>query len=245
MPKRGCGTREAGGVYLTVGMGPFGRPVEDFIVDYPTPIDVTQTPVSAKGMHLVPWKDGKWLLLDWVGESNYPSPADFVEEVRKHGLSRRIASNFPFESLRNKDVTHALIHPRAVNAAPVEVMLPCPQSCPTGNVEHLAGDQRCACWWWVQDTRAQGTPPEEPLAGDAGYTPWEAVSVPLADGFNRYTAFRGYKPLPPRVAALGIFMAFPLAMQSIEVIRHDDEALVQDRVVKAMAAGLSVEVVSE
>lgn len=242
MPKRGCGTREAGGVYLTVGMGPFGRPVEDFIVDYPTPIDVTQTPVSAKGMHLVPWKDGRWLLLDWVGESNYPSPADFVEEVRKHGLSRRIASNFPFESLRNKDVTHALIHPRAVTLNAGEFNVPRPLGCPTH--QHEDADGACAALWWVQGrVEASGDAAPHPHHDTTHY--WQLADVALADGFNRYTAYRHHGQLPRREGGLGIFMAFPLAMQSIEVIHHDDEALVQDRVVKAMAAGLSVEVKAE
>lgn len=85
--RRGCGYRVSGGVYLETGLTKFGgQPVEHFLADPPHPYE----PDAKIGVQLVE-KDGVYHILDWVGEQHYPWPADFVEEVRRYGLSRRVA----------------------------------------------------------------------------------------------------------------------------------------------------------
>lgn len=127
---RGCGTREGGGVYVEVGLSPWGRPVEHFLVDPPVRVDAKGLGLSSIGVKLVfvpdgdctackgegtvlegaepgvydilpeihrvicPACDGKgylgtWHIFDIVGQKHYPNVADFVEETRRFGVSRR------------------------------------------------------------------------------------------------------------------------------------------------------------
>lgn len=116
--KRGCGFRAEGGIYLECGLVKDGRPIEHSLFDPPRPLDGLE--VSAQGVHLV--KDpqtGVYHVLDWVGQASYPHVADFVEEVRMMGLSRRAAEQTNFELL-TKDSTIILIHKDAILDNPGE-----------------------------------------------------------------------------------------------------------------------------
>lgn len=88
---RGCGRRKPGGIYLETELSPFGKPIEDFLVDPPIPVDGDGweflTPI---GQHLVQ-KENIWHIADWVGSEYYPNVLDFVLETEQFGLSRRIA----------------------------------------------------------------------------------------------------------------------------------------------------------
>jgi hypothetical protein len=111
MAARGCGdSRQAGGIYACCGLSPVGSPIENFLVDSPIPIDKNDYGLSSKGTTWLE-KDGVWHLLDIVGENYYPNVADFVEEARRMGISRRLSGKLEFERL-TKDSRIILLHRR-------------------------------------------------------------------------------------------------------------------------------------
>jgi len=92
---RGCGTRCRGGLYAECGMGPNGSPVENFLMDPPVLLDFARIGVIPRGTHLVE-RNGATHLFDWIGAESYPNVADFIEEVRRFGLSRRLSPKLDF-----------------------------------------------------------------------------------------------------------------------------------------------------
>jgi hypothetical protein len=107
---RGCGTRVEGGVYLCCPLGMVGRPVEDFLVDPPIRVSPAELGVSSRGVFPIE-RDGVTHVLDWVGSRHYPNVWDFVEEVRRFGVSRRVPRGFDFSSL-SEGSRLVLIHAR-------------------------------------------------------------------------------------------------------------------------------------
>lgn len=95
--ERGCGSRVAGGVYIETAHGPGGQPVEFFLLDPPLPIPKGMN-LSAIGVHLVE-VNGVYHILDVIGREHYPNVADYIEEVRHFGLSRRLPSNLDYSKL--------------------------------------------------------------------------------------------------------------------------------------------------
>lgn len=115
-PKRGCGFRKQGGLYLVSDGG--GEPCGRF------PIEVSVCPLCGQGIkpsRSFTWVDGElvkrmapdcsWELgvecsrcamhpdckvgkagLIWVGEKYYPTPQDFLVEAAQMGISRRISA---------------------------------------------------------------------------------------------------------------------------------------------------------
>lgn len=116
---RGCGTRVKGGVYAETLTGPHGHPIEEFLIDPPYSIDPHQlglTPVGVKLVEVVGQRnpDGTpvhWIW-DWVGSSHYPNPADFVEEARRYGASRRLPTNLDWTKITPLSRL-VLVHTRA------------------------------------------------------------------------------------------------------------------------------------
>ena len=111
---RGCGTRVAGGIYAVVGLSPWGRPIEDFLTDPSIPIDTDEFNLSPVGVMVVK-ADGppkRTAVFDWIGEEHYPSPAHFIEETRRKGISRRLSSRSDFAEL-DAASTLVLCHPKA------------------------------------------------------------------------------------------------------------------------------------
>jgi hypothetical protein len=121
--ERGCGTRVAGGVYLVCPLVPGGRPVEDFLIDPPQAfgdLTLSHLGISPRGVTAIERQDGSGVVdvFDWIGSQHYPNVADFVEEVRRFGLSRRIARTFDFSRL-SKASRIICLHARAVPVDPV------------------------------------------------------------------------------------------------------------------------------
>jgi hypothetical protein len=96
-PVRGCGTRVKGGIYAECKLSPFGMPIEHFLIDPPNPIpdDLGLTPVGVKLFE----RDGVFHILDWVGSAHYKNVADFIEETRNFGASRRLSKSTDFSKL--------------------------------------------------------------------------------------------------------------------------------------------------
>lgn len=154
--ERGCGSRVVGGVYAECGMGPGGHPLEDFIIDPPAILDsdgFAALGVSPRGVTLLEI-NGVYHILDWVGSENYPNVADFLEEVRRFGLSRRLPRNLDFAKLTAQSRL-LLLHARAyihnfheyVWGGWVNIKY---NRCPTKHPEHglVEPPLMCAGVWW-------------------------------------------------------------------------------------------------
>ena len=123
---RGCGDREPGGVYAESGLSPWGRPLEEFLIDPPLPIpeglDLVNKPQTWQRMlpSGEPALDGEGLpifdLLIWVGQEHYPYAPDYLEETRRFGASRRLNPNLNL-SLLSRSSRMILAHPQALNTA--------------------------------------------------------------------------------------------------------------------------------
>lgn len=165
--ERGCGTRVAGGTYIEVGLVPpgaalrgMGRPVEDFLLDPPVKLHPAMD-FSDRGVNIIeqPATDGRVIhhVVDVVGERYYPNVADFVEEVRHMGLSRRIQSTVPF-GLLTQHSRIILVHRKAwVNHWPElrnptgnnqDIGYRCPRELTTPDALHRRGEAMCAGVWW-------------------------------------------------------------------------------------------------
>lgn len=159
---RRCGKRIVGGIYLEVPLVEYGEPLESFICD--PAIRVTdELSVPERGMVLRAGAHGRMMLLDYIGENNYPNVADFIEEVRQQGLSRRIPENFDFGSL-DSSVVYCAIHRKGYvhnepwyrqyaqehglkgeNGITTEAGWPCPKGTHTIDGTH---EFPCSGVWW-------------------------------------------------------------------------------------------------
>lgn len=95
---RGCGTRQSSGIYLECGLGRDGQPLEFFLLDPPLPIASFAITIAKLGVSLFE-HNGVTHVLDWVGSIHYPCPTDFLEEVRRFGLSRRAQRSLDFSKI--------------------------------------------------------------------------------------------------------------------------------------------------
>lgn len=150
--QRGCGRRQKGGCYAECGLGPGGRPIEAFLFDPPILVPDGFN-VPNRGV-LLTERGGVWHIIDRIGNEFYPSPADFVEESLRYGVSRRLPNNIDFSKL-TAESRLLLVHDRAwvENCADFA-----PWRCPK-HLEHHAFDQSppmCAGVWWedVRDVNA-------------------------------------------------------------------------------------------
>ncbi len=191
--------------------------------------------------------EGVWHILDWVGSSHYPNVADFVEEVRQMGMSRRLPKTLAFERL-TLESRHFLVHSRAIVAHPEMYRVPHvepdtddttgrgPYRCPHNIPSHAAGVEvgetlhhpMCAGIWWEdldpceyvgdgQDRKAKRRIPSGT---------YEGLGPPVEPRMREY--------LP------GMFAAFPV--WNLQVVRGGEhEAAAAD----AGRSGIDVEVVDE
>jgi hypothetical protein len=116
---RGCGERTPGGVYIECGLSPVGRPFDDFLIDPPLALPAgmgKETLANKPQFWTDPESDAVHLVI-WVGEAHYPHLADFVEEAKRAGISRKISPHlldrpdFSRVSLASRMI---LAHPRAL-----------------------------------------------------------------------------------------------------------------------------------
>lgn len=96
---RGCGERNEGMPYACCGLGKWGKPVEEFIID---PI-IPWPGKFQRGIKILPRNpkepDGVKDMVVFVSKKDYPSPWDFIEEVAQFGASRKMSKDLPFEKL--------------------------------------------------------------------------------------------------------------------------------------------------
>lgn len=233
---RGCGTRIQGGIYAEVRLSPYGQPLEHFLLCPPKPIDPERMRLSPIGVQII--KDDRTGLvhvLDWIGSTHYPNVADFVEETRRHGVSRRLAKTTPFELL-TPGSRLLLVHERAIIADPEpywagmgqddEHARRCPKAQEAHGLTTIASTPppihamprdpsvMCARLWW-EDVEKGDTV----LDPDVPYR-----TVRRTVGGTTYTARRhpdAVEVLGLKVTAYqpGIFASFPIS--NLAVIRGD------------------------
>lgn len=225
---RGCGRRIAGGIYVECGMSAGGKPVEFFLMDPPTPLPQGLT-IAPQGVSWVQ-RDDVWHLVDWVGSTHYPNVADFLEEVRRFGLSRRIPKGEPFERI-TMESRILLVHARAI-VEPVEEYRPrdgAPFSCPKHIREHETTSTRCAGLWW------------EDIEGGEVVDEEVGICLRRMPSFT-YGGKARREGLRPGYAA-GFFASFPLSR--LVVVRDTAAEAHVDAYEKAGRARLPVVVVDE
>jgi hypothetical protein len=236
---RGCGYRIRGAVYLETKLGPFGKPIEDFLIDSPQVIDPNALGMRPRGMTPLLREDATHLL-DWVGAEGYPNVTDFIEEARRKGISRRVLPSLLGDLTPESRLL--LVHPRASVRNAVEFWqalangaragyptVPCPSAI-RGDMNHpnMVGPALkldtlpdewtipqpwcLGCCWHDVIGKQDG---EQVLAtvGDVTYHAWPRPEV---------TSAVEYQP--------ALFAAFPIT--SIAVVRDPDDA---DRVNKLFA----------
>lgn len=254
---RGCGSRVAGGIYLETGLSKHGRPIEDFLIDPPTRLNadtrarmgITQVGVTPLPRQL---EDGTTVVhvVDWVGAEYYPCVTDFVEEVRRFGLSRRVPRNFDF-SLLTPQSRILLLHSRAWIGAADEYFArrqPDGQGwwCPQRRNEHVNPadpPSMCASLWW--EDLPDGDPVPDSVVG--------ATSA-LAPGYRErlvrrkmpsfeYCGFLQPKPLEDPRYDVAIFASFPLTR--LAVVRDPEGGTHEQALDAARKAGLPVDEVEK
>jgi hypothetical protein len=154
--KRGCGTRVAGGVYAECGTSPFGEPVEYFLVEPWGKADAAALGLSSIGVKVIENPEtGVSHVFDIVGQEHYRNVADFIEETRVLGVSRRLPKTLDFSKL-TADSRLVLLHRRAwigyakehFDARRDEGL---PNVCPKHCEYHIADfiqPRFCASLWW-------------------------------------------------------------------------------------------------
>lgn len=250
---RGCGSRKVGGIYLTVPLAKEGgATIESLLVDPPSVIDPNRVGLSAIGVQTIE-RGGVSHVLDWVGSENYPNVADFVEEARRMGISRRISKTFDFYKLTPKSRLF-LVHQRAYvqnSKAYYEayqdergepVVWKCPKFIP--HHQHPASQTElfgkvldyvecCAGVWWhdIDGGEAVLDPafPYRSVERTVGSTTYFGLRRP--DCFDK----EGPEYLPAVFMSVGI--------PKIEVIRDPKDGTHQEAVDLASKAFIDVEVV--
>ena len=200
---RGCGSRVVGGVYAEVKTGSDGVPLEAFLIDPPSPVDAQALGLMDRGVRLM-LINGVWHIFDIVGEKHYPYPADFVEEGRRLGFSRRLPSNLDFSKIDPEKSRLILLHRRAIITNPDESgFLTLDHTCPKGIAEHEAGrlNGMCAGFWWH----------------DLSPKDVDQNGMREIQGGTRYQAEVRPKGSAKAERALGIFLTLPIS--NLAVIR--------------------------
>lgn len=232
---RGCGTRQKGGIYAELGLAVGGTPIEAFLHDPPHELDASA--ISKRGTNPIE-RGGTTHLLDWIGAEHYPNVGDFIEEVRRLGLSRRLP--------RSKSVLEKLtpgsriltVHPRAIVANQHKGLRPpnkragcrIPYLCPSGVEEHRTASDR-PCLWATYEAIEGGEEVDPAVIGllahgaDFGFTGEDAYRVVRRKmpAFS-YMAMMSPEGFDPEWSA-GIFGSFPISRLVVVNGGNADEAM--------------------
>jgi hypothetical protein len=231
---RGCGVRQQGGAYAETGLSDRGLPLEAFYCDPPIRVDAEEIGLAAIGVKLLERADGSGVdVWDVIGSQHYPNVADFLEEVKRFGMSRRLPSTLDFSRL-GPSSRHVVLHARGVvanwrdlvehrregcprvagnhslvlrGATPETADRYCPIP-PTHDLAFPEHQTMCCGLWW--DDVAGGVPT---LSGQAG------IDVERTMPAFRYRA-RRVAPDLARDYRLAIVATLPITR--IAVIRADD-----------------------
>lgn len=253
--ERGCGTRAKGGIYLECGTGGgIGLPMWSLIQDPVLPVDPDELGLQSLGVKFFEM-EGVWHILDMIGEKHYPNSADFLEEMVRLGLSRRIARTEDF-SLLTPESRIFLVHPKAYDPNLQDMRTVPPMSggtlwpCPTG--KHDPAEQsECAGLQWV--TLRKGDTEGVPRGGLLGdkaeeYPEWAPRPIPAGEGAGRRErpsfTYIGRERKGDFTLTPGIIAVCPL--ERIAVVNDDnDAAATADSMNKAGESRLPVKLEEE
>ena len=228
---RGCGSRVVGGVYAEVKQGDEGMPIEAFLVDPPSPVDAQALGLTDKGVRLVQLGE-TWHVFDIIGEKHYPNVADFVEEGRRMGVSRRLPSSLDFSKIDPEKSRLVLLHRRAIIANLDEAgFLNLPHICPKGIEGHEMGilDEMCAGLWWHD------------LSSKHLDTSW----MREFKGGARYKAWLRPKGSEKPERILGIFMTLPISNLTVIKGRNAEENARVEKIYQTVAGKSKLPVTME
>jgi hypothetical protein len=203
---RGCGKRKQGGVYAECGLSSEGWPIEHFLVDPPQVVDEGQMGLSSIGVKLLEAR-GAWHVFDIVGQQHYPHVADFIEEARRMGASRRLSRTLDFSKL-TADSKLVLLHRRAhidnsgayyealFDPRTPEAQRASDWECPTGLSSHAwRPGEMCAGLWWadLEALHCRETPADGGAEGGAE----SGAENGLGGGNGRHQRWPRHPLLPP------------------------------------------------
>ncbi|GGR13164.1 hypothetical protein [Deinococcus ruber] len=211
-----CGSgRKAGELYLECGVSAGGQGIEAFLQDLPLQIDQEAFNISPLGVTTFLDPQGVTHVLDWVGEGHYPEVADFIEEARLKGVSRKISHTAPISGL-TQDSRLFLVHPRAAIVNTDQLPTPAGFHCPCGH-RHTA-QQGCLGWaWHALPNDGQG---KRKLAESRSYAV-KSSHVPKEAEY-----------------ALAVFMVVPIT--ALTVIVSPDTQTLTERLEQARLTGIPV-----
>jgi len=217
---RECGSgRTAGSIYLECGFSVHGKPLVDFLIDPVRFVDPHQLGLSAIGVTTITDVSGVTHLVDWVGESHYPYPLDFITEAARMGVSRKVATNTDFKRLTPGSMM-IFLHAKGGIENNTDYTGITDFSCPCGK-GHQAGDDCIGLQWHV----TSGT------TGTSGRRERHLVC-------GTYT-LKSDPGIPPRYAP-AYFMAVPIT--NISVIASHGGTVNQAALNAARASSLPVTV---
>lgn len=247
---RGCGDREPGGVYAESGIGPFGSPLEHFMIDPPQPVpaglDLVNKALLWPRMSATgePAQDEAGLpivdLLIHVGASHYPWAPDYIEEARRLGASRRLNPHLDLSKLTRAS-RMLLAHPKAI-----------PQ-----NWRDLLPPQRCRKQLFGHDLASSALRDEDPTNASERLGPclfklWELLPAEQAETTltpvgQRPLCLRRvgstiypYHPTEERVTAWSAAFVLALPLTGFSLIQ-DAEGHVNERAKATLLAGQNLQ----
>jgi hypothetical protein len=220
-PQRACGKRVAAGIYAETRLSPSGRPVESFILCPPKPIDIEDWGLSPLGARLIDI-DGIWHIFDIVSKADY-SVADYVEETRAKGASRRLSSKLAFSKLSESSLL-ILIHEQAIienyNEYPQPPILNCPLDI------HLSQlGEMCAGLWWHDI-------PADELQSQTESS-WQYRSLPGGVTYAAHARPDGVVP----IYHYAIFMSLPITNLTVIAGRNPQEQEKAEEAFQAASLG--------
>lgn len=226
--ERGCGYREQSGAYLECALDPEGASIEHFLIDPP----VVFEPDAKIGQELVE-RNGVVHIFDWIGATHYPFTADFVEEVSRYGMSRRISVNLDVDRLSARSRV-LCVHPRArfqgVKEDPSETYANGP----------VPPQKRCAKWAQTRDESHI----DFPEAACTSKWWWDAEPT---DEHTRSFASFSYGPvygaeMPDPEPA--IFASFPVSNISVIEANDGSHTEIAERLVDKVPADANIPVIT-
>lgn len=243
---RGCGVRKGGAIYCEVPLIPFGRPLEDFLIDPPIVVDTEALGLSSVGIKLIKRaNEGVYDIWDIIGQQFYPNVADFIEEARRFGISRRLAKTLDFSLLSDKSKI-ILLHQRAHIENHAEYFQEAKFKCPKEIGKHIFWPKEepapmcIGLWWedvdggepWTDDKAALDAVLEEGLSATVVSIDDERTVRRSMPAFRYFAHSRPWKtidgqkyPIIPEYKT-AIFGAFPVGRLAVindpEANTHED-----------------------
>ncbi len=234
--KRGCGYRQEGGIYLTTPTSKAGSPIEAFLIDPPIRLN-PDLGVSPIGVTIITM-NGVNHVVDWVGSQHYPNVLDFIEETRRYGLSRRVASTIDF-SLLTRESRWIGVHARAMIENPERYYAALDEDgtrvCPRNKAAHSGPEpataealRMCVQLYW-HDVE--------------GGTPMDDVTRAVKRDMPSFTYYAHRAPqYAEPLYSPAMFISLPI--KGIDVIRSKS-GLHETNAAKASASGLPVSIEEE